>query len=388
MIKHIKRPSTLLLMLASSIPLFSMATGHTTNTLATSISAGYYPAPFPAITQGHRGEDVQRKRTINKSYPNITADDKLEIENSFGNVVVSTWDKNEITVDIEIVANAATDQKAQDIMDEIEVKDIHDGNIISFQTKVGDIHNNDNHKHKSSNDEDRAFYIDYIIHMPANNRLSLENSFGKTTVPDLAGEVNLVSKFGSLTAGKLTNVDNIDVEFGKAWIGDISNGKVVFKFNKEATIGKVNGNVKISSEFSQRVQFNVGNDIKELNVFESYSGVRMIVAKSLSAEFDVHTSFGSFHNDSEFSIREEREGSDNDMGPHFDKDYTGKAGDGKARIKIKSSFGTVRLAYTAATATSSDDDSDYKDKDKHKDKHKEKNKDKDKDDDDDTTTSI
>jgi hypothetical protein len=380
------------MLLVTSVPLFSMATGNTTNTLAASISAGYYPAPFPAITQGHRGEDVQRRRAINKSYANITPDDKLEIENSFGNVVVSTWDKNEITVDIEIVANAATDQKAQDIMDEIEVRDIHDGNIISFKTKVGDIHNNDNHKHKSGNDDDRAFYIDYIIHMPANNRLALENSFGKTTVPDLVGEVSLISKFGSLTAGKLTNVDNIDVEFGKAWIGDINNGRVVFKFNKESTIGKVNGNVKISSEFSQRVQFNVGSDIKELNVFESYSGVRMIVAKSLSAEFDVHTSFGSFHNDSEFSIHEEREGSDNDMGPHFDKDYTGKAGDGKARIKIKSSFGTVRLAYTAATAPSSDDDGDYKDKgkdNKHNDKHKDKHKDKDKDDDDDdSSTSI
>jgi len=62
----------------------------------------------------------------------------------------------------------------------------------------------------------------------------------------------------------------------------------------------------------------------------------------------VHTSFGNFHNDSEFNIREKREGGDNDYGPRFDKDYSGQAGDGKASIKIKSSFGNVRLTYPGA----------------------------------------
>ncbi|HMH23513.1 MAG TPA: hypothetical protein VK563_17125 [Puia sp.] len=359
--KHIKKLNPVFILLALSLPFTGMAKGP--------------------------GEDVQRKKTINKSY-NVTADDKLEIENSFGNVMVSTWDKNEITVDIEIVANAPTDQKAQDIMDEIDVKDIHEGHIISFKTKVGDIHNgNDKKRNKNGEDEDRAFYIDYIIHMPAANRLDLENSFGKTVIPDFNGQVSLTSKFGSLTTGKLTNVDNIDVEFGKALIKEIANGKVVFKFNKESTIGKVDGSVKISSEFSQRVSFNVANDIKELSVFESYSGVRMIVTKALSAEIDVHTSFGSFHNDSEFSIKEQKEGSDNDYGPHFDKDYAGKAGDGRATIKIKSSFGNVRLSHTAAGVNDNDED-DEKGKDKDKDKHKDKHKDKDKDKDDDDNSSA
>jgi hypothetical protein len=315
----------------------------------------------------NNGEEVKKKRTINKSYT-VNADDKLEIENSFGNVVVSTWDKNEITVDIEIVANAPSDEKAQDIMNEIDVKEIHEGHIISFKTKVGEIHNSggkDRDRHNRNNDEERAFYIDYVIHMPSANRLLLDNSFGKTEVPDFSGLVNLTSKFGSLTTGKLKNVDEIDVEFGKAAIAEVSNGKVTFKFNKESRIGKVNGNVKISSEFSHNVQFNVGEDIKELSLFESYSGIRMIVTTALSANIDVHTSFGHFLNDSQFSIKERRE-DDNDYGPHFDKDYSGKAGNGNASIKIKSSFGTVRFTHTATGGN--EGDGDGKDKRKHKDK--------------------
>ena len=45
--------------------------------------------------------------------------------------------------------------------------------------------------------------------MPAVNPLEIENSFGKTKVPDMTGEVNLTSKFGGLTTGKLDNVDEM-----------------------------------------------------------------------------------------------------------------------------------------------------------------------------------
>jgi len=347
MIKHIKLLSSISLLLALSAPAFSR--------------------------DGKGDGEVKKQRLINKHY-DVTAEDKLEIENQFGNVVVSTWDKNEITVDIEIVANASTDEKAKEMMDEIDVRDYNSSHIISFKTKVGEIHNGKNDR---GGDNNRSFYIDYVIHMPSGNRLEIENSFGKMEVPAFKGLVTLTSKFGSLNTGKLDNVDAIDVEFGKAYITEIANGKVVFKFNKESRIGKVSGNVKITSEFSKNVQFNVSDNIEELSVYESYSGVRVVVDKELSAQFSVHTSFGGFHNDSEFPIRERREDDGgNDYGPHFDKDYSGKAGDGKATIKIKSSFGNVRLSHSNG---SSNDDDDKADDEKSKNKQKNKDKDKDKD---------
>jgi hypothetical protein len=299
-------------------------------------------------------QDVKRQKLINKSY-DVSGNDRLSIDNSFGNVVVSTWDRSQITVDIEIVAKAGSDEKAQDIMNKIDVRDSRDGHEIRFKTKVDEVHNDRGNKGRHDDENNsRSFYIDYIVHMPAANPLSIENSFGKTEVPAIKGLVSLTSKFGSLTTGKLDNVDQIDVEFGKAWIESINNGKISFKFNKESRIGKVEGNVKISSEFSQNVQFHVGDNIQELSVFESYSGVRIVVDKDLSAEFAVHTSFGHFNNESEFEISEHKDDAP-DYGPHFDKDYSGKAGNGKARIKIKSSFGTVRLTGNAGKDTDDDD---------------------------------
>jgi hypothetical protein len=343
--KHIKLLSSISLFLALTLPVFTLA------------ASG--------------DEEVRKKKSINRSY-NVGPDDKLEIENQFGNVRIATWDQNQITVDIEIGVRASSEEKAKEIMDELDVKEVQSGHIISFKTKVGEIHNNEGKRHSKGEDDDRSFYIDYVVRMPAGNRLMVENSFGKTEVADFKGLCTLTSKFGSLNTGQLDNVDFVDVEFGKASIAGVANGKVIFKFCKESRIGKVNGNVRISSEFSHNVQFNVADNIQDLAVNESYSTVRMVVNKSLSAQFDVHTSFGSFHNDSEFNIKEKRE--DPDSGPHFDKDYSGQAGDGKAKIKIKSSFGTVRLSYTGAAPGSKD-----------KDKKDKEQKDEDKDDDEKTT---
>jgi hypothetical protein len=288
----------------------------------------------------------KKQRLINKSY-DVTAEDKLTIDNQFGNVVVSTWDKPQITVDIEISAKAASDSKAQDIMDKINVHDSHDGHTIRFKTDVDEIHNANGLKgNKGRDDNNRGFYIDYVVHMPAGNGLTIENSFGKTEVPALSGPVSLTSKFGSLNAGKLDNAEEIDVEFGKADIEAVNNGKIAFKFDKEARIGRVEGSVKISCEFSQNVQIHLTDNIHDLSLFESYSGVRLFVDKDLSANFEVHTSFGRFHNESDFNIDEKNE--EGDTGPRFDRDYAGKAGDGKARIRIKSSFGSVRLSHEGA----------------------------------------
>ncbi len=341
MTKHIRLLSALSLSLVLSAPLLSKAAGG--------------------------NEDIKKQKLINRSY-DVTSADKLKIDNQFGNVTVSTWDKEQITVDIEISARAATDEKAQNIMDRIEVHDKQDGHQISFKTDVNDVNNNNDDHHRGE-EGNRSFYIDYVIHMPAANALRIENSFGKTVVPDMSGLVNLTSKFGGLTAGKLDQVEAIDVEFGTVSIAEITNGKVDLKFDKQSKIGKISGNVKISSEFSHNVQFGVADDIEDLSVFESYSGIHMVIDKSLSADIQVHTSFGNFHNESDVNINEHKE-DEGDYGPHFDKDYSGKAGDGKAKIKIKSSFGSVRLSYTSGGNDNDDDD----DKDKNKDKDKEKNR--------------
>src|SRR5277367_3340184 len=90
----------------------------------------------PAFSMANNGDNVEKKHTISKSYT-VGPDDRLSIENSFGNVIITTWDKNEIQVEVEIGVNAPSEEKAQQMMDVISVKDKQDGHDISFKTDIG-----------------------------------------------------------------------------------------------------------------------------------------------------------------------------------------------------------------------------------------------------------
>ncbi len=347
---------------------------------------------LPALSRAAGNEDgSEKKKTISKSYT-VGATEKLKIENSFGDVVINTWDKNEFKIDIEMYAKAPSDERAQYMLDHIKVTDSRADNEVKFKT---DIHiNGGNHNDGDDNDDDgdddkdnkdnknrsrhhngnnQEFHVNYIVYMPTTNPLQLENSFGKTTVPDFKGLVNITSKFGGLTAGNLDNVESIDVQFGKADIGNIKNGKVNLQYDDRVYIAGVSGNAKIVVAFSGHTQVGIDNKIEDLSINESYSTLRLIAQKDLSANFSIHTNFGDFHNSTDFPIQEEKE--DDNSGPKFDKDFTGTVGDGKAKIKIKSSFGDVRLSHTGMSKDDEEKERAEKKERKEKKEKKEKKED-------------
>ncbi|HET7001687.1 MAG TPA: hypothetical protein VFI33_10270, partial [Puia sp.] len=104
------------------------------------------------------------------------------------------------------------------------------------------------------------------------------------------------------------------------------------------------------------------------SLFQSYSTIDLKVPDDLSAKFDVYTNFGSFKNRTGFNISKENE--DESSGPKFDNSYSGKAGSGSSKIKIKSSFGSVRLTSDTDKSVDKDNGNDDKDEDKDKDDDK------------------
>jgi hypothetical protein len=318
-------------------------------------------APF--LSMAYTGDNIEKKRTISRSYA-VGPDDRLSIENSFGNITITTWDKNEIQVDIEIGVRANTDERAQKMMDQISVSDHQGGRDIEFKTEIGNMGKG---KDKDNNGGDgRKFYVDYKVTMPAKNSLRIENSFGKINVPDFAGTASLTSKFGELKTGKIPNAKLIHVEFGKAEIGKLNNAEVIFKFNSKSTVAGLSGNSKVDVQFCGQVSLYVESSIGDLSLFQSYSTIDLKVPETLSAQFDVYTNFGSFKNKTDFHISAENE--DESSGPKFDKNYSGKAGSGSSKIKIKSSFGSVRLSNDTDKSVDKEDgnndDKDDKDGDK------------------------
>ncbi|HET9057814.1 MAG TPA: hypothetical protein VFN30_13295 [Chitinophagaceae bacterium] len=296
---------------------------------------------------------VEKKKNYSKSYP-LSGNTLVKLDNSFGEMKIITWDKSEAKVEVNITVKANSEQGAQKLLDEIKFEDGKEGNTVYFKTSVGfknknwkknddddDDDNEDNEKNYKNSNNTTSMEINMTVYMPAGNPINAVNSFGSMVVPDLTGEAEIASRFGSLTCGKLNNNKEVSVEFGKGEIERINGGEVNIKFSR-AGIGKISGDIKANFEFSKATTINLDNTLKGLRVYNSYSTVELVLSKDLSAEFEVKTNFGSFKNNSNAKITEEKE-EDDDHGPKFDHTYSGKIGSGAIKIKIKSSFGTVKI---------------------------------------------
>jgi hypothetical protein len=280
-----------------------------------------------------------KERTISKTY--TASGNTLQIDNSFGDVIVTTWDRNEIKVDVHIEASSTDKEIAEKTFNNLDVIESKDGNIIKFKTTTEKNKNNNWNCKNCSN----TMNITYTIQIPAGNTLKIENSFGAVKIPDYNGTVSLVSKFGSLTTGILAKAEKVWVEFGKATIKSMSNVTATFKFST-ITVENLSGTNKLMMEFCSSSRINMDNDLTSLTLNNSYSTVNLRPVSNFSATYNIRTSFGTVKNRSNATI--ERTDKPDQYGPDSERTYEGKSGSGAAKIEIKSSFGTVIIGEATA----------------------------------------
>jgi hypothetical protein len=180
--------------------------------------------------------------------------------------------------------------------------------------------------------------IDYTVHLPADTKLNIKNSFGQITIPDYSGELSIESKFGGITAQALSNIKKLQVEFGSAKINSLESVDAVFKFSS-IELTKISGSNTTKLEFCSSVKIGLANSISSLNLNESYSTVNLKPESNLSASYTIRTSFSSFVNRSNIDIQ--RTDQPEKYGPDSNKTYEGKSGSGSIPIKIKSEFGKI-----------------------------------------------
>jgi hypothetical protein len=276
-----------------------------------------------------------KERNISKTYP--ASGNTLNIDNQFGDVKVITWDKNEIKVDIHIETSSTDKDMAEKTFDRIDVTDKQEGKSIYFKTTMD---KNGKHENTSCHNCSNTMMIDYEVHIPANNALNIENSFGGIEIPDYNGTVSLTNKYGHLTTGKLAKPEKIEVEFGKADLKSIGNIDLTFKYSS-VNIGNLTGNCKLKLEFCSYSLINLDNGLTGLTVNDSYSSVHLDPAPNLSATYNISTSYGSLIDKTDIGIK--RTDEPEKYGPDLTKHYEGKSGSGNVKIDIKSSFGNIMI---------------------------------------------
>jgi len=283
---------------------------------------------------------IEKKKSVSKTY-DLSANERVTLENRFGELKVTTWDRNEIKVDITSTAKGNSEERANHILDGISIDEGKKNNRVYFTT-VLDQKNDRSNNNKTYKDE--GFSINYVVMMPSKNRLSISNEFGATILSDFDGELTIETKFGALTTGKLENPKKVTVEFGSADIESISSGDLEIKFSR-AIIGNMDGTVNANFEHCSGIQLNIDNDLKGLVIKNDFTNLQLNVTKALSAKFNISTNFGEFSNKTGFTITNEDD-DDEDRGPRFKKHYIGKSGNGTLDLKITSEFSNITVGHS------------------------------------------
>lgn len=293
---------------------------------------------------------IEKTKIFEKSF-DLSASDKVSIHNKFGKVVLTTWDQNSIKVKVTITVGAKSEERAVDMLEDINIKASKTENLVQYRTDIDG--NGGNNWHGGSGKT--SMKIDYEVQMPKSQTFKLTNEFGPITMPDYTGALTVVSKFGSITAGKILNTEKILVEFGNADIKGLTCLDATFKFSK-INILSLEGSNELEYEFCKAARLGLNSNLTKLMLKESYSKVYIQPATSLNATFSIRTSFGSAT--SRISGLGLTEIEEDDYGQN--KEYELKMGTGETKIKIKSSFGKVIFGEPSAKEIEADRKEDEK----------------------------
>ncbi|SDR90392.1 hypothetical protein SAMN05216490_0167 [Mucilaginibacter mallensis] len=327
----------------------------------------------PAITTGFKAmsdgssysneaknDDGPLTKNYSKTYP-VDANDALSIDNRYGSVIVNTWAKNEIKVDVQIKVSSSNDNATQKVLDNVTISDDKSGNTVSFKTNIGETKGSwtswISGSHSSSKME-----INYVVYMPARNELIIDNRYGAIVLPDLQGKVTINCAYGSFAAKSLTNESAIRVKYGSASIENLGSSSLEVSYGSlhlgsadklladvsysGADIGKLKTSGAINIRYGGGLKIGgLEKTVKNLAINASYTGVSIGLSGDENANFDVTVHYGDFNYNEHNVTITGKSPADGDKGGHFTKSFKGYIGKGDAEktIAINSSYASVKF---------------------------------------------
>ena len=282
-----------------------------------------------------------KEKKISKSYE-VAADALLKIDNSYGNIDVSTWNQNKVQIEVVIKVNGNDEQKVKEKLEEIFVKFDQSSQGVSAKTYF---------------DEEKRSWWNMIF--GENNNLNMEvNYFIKAPVTN---NVHLLNDYGNIYLDKLTGNAKINCDYGSIDIGELlgESNHINIDYSRNSHIGVVK-NAVINADYSD---FEI-EDAKTLDINADYTKSKVKKVEYLKYNGD----YGSLSVDKVRKLDANGDYVSIKIGQvyqslNFDLDYGGleinKIMEGARDIKIKSNYGGVKLGYAMDQAFNFDIVSTY-----------------------------
>lgn len=335
---------------------------------------------FSIISYGNNeySNAFEKDKIISKNFV-VDENAQVFITNSYGNVNVYLWDENKISIQVNIKVTGNNEKKINDRLNSIDVDFIATLNKVSaktiFTTK----------EWKSNN---ISYEINYIVKIPKNGSVDLNNKYGNITLEKLNGSSNISCQYGNVLLGQFNNKNNkiniayssnssinsieklilesqySEVEIQKVNQINIDGNYNTFNFQNVGSLnmtsnytkikanfiqkividgnyltlklGEVGNNINVNSNYSDIV-FSASNKTDTINIDGNYSNTKVTCSTDFAFNFNIHLGYGAFKEDMDlkFTQKTEKNNSKTYSGYHISQ--------GKSSVNITTNYGSVQL---------------------------------------------
>ncbi len=144
-----------------------------------------------------QAKDEEYSKLQKKEF-DVTDNTQLNLENKYGNIDIMNWDKNLISIEVEVKIRAGSDEKAQKLFDQIDIKFSQTGDVVSAVTVF-----DDDFSKFFKNNSNKLIDIHYSVYMPKAIPLALFNKYGDVFINELTSTSNIEIKYGNFKANKI-----------------------------------------------------------------------------------------------------------------------------------------------------------------------------------------
>ncbi|AUP77407.1 hypothetical protein C1H87_01190 [Flavivirga eckloniae] len=179
-------------------------------------------------------------KTIEETHK-MTNAGELHLENKYGNVNLNGWDKNEISIKIDISTNNKKRDNAKELLDRITANIKKASDYISITSEISEknpsLFSKYFNKVNPFEFDKSNVEINYTIYLPINAEIDITNKFGDVIIENWTGKLKANVEHGDLWLNDAITNARIDMRFGKLRGRSITYG----------TINLKNGDIDIKS---------------------------------------------------------------------------------------------------------------------------------------------
>ena len=157
----------------------------------------------------------------------------VTINNKYGSVVVSTWEKDSVKISVTRSISEKTPDRLKRLAENIDFRFREGQGLIVGETVFGSKHATFIQNVKEAGNISTAgprTKIDYNITIPAYVHLDITNKYGDVVLPALTGHVKVDLSNGNIQSRDLSGLAEMTLAFGNAEFRNIRQGNIFLNF--------------------------------------------------------------------------------------------------------------------------------------------------------------